>query len=70
MSANTMAEDRTRCLDIGFTGFLSKPCRKELMRSVVKHYIELYEQEKAEAEVVAAASGTAFPKSAVSSFLR
>jgi hypothetical protein len=34
-----MNEDIDKCLSIGFTSFLSKPCRKELVRSMVKQYV-------------------------------
>src|SRR5687768_8372992 len=38
VTANSMSEDINKCLQIGFTGFLSKPCRKEIVRSMVKQY--------------------------------
>ena len=53
VTANTMAEDITKCVSIGFTSFLSKPCRKELVRSMVKQYARTPQQ----AAVTSSSSG-------------
>lgn len=34
-----MNDDIDKCLSIGFTSFLSKPCRKETVRQLVKQYV-------------------------------
>lgn len=36
-----MNEDIDKCLSIGFTSFLSKPCRKETVRQMVKQYVTI-----------------------------
>ena len=38
VTANSMSQDIGYCLRIGFTGFLSKPARKEAVRAMVKQY--------------------------------
>ena len=36
VTANTMQQDVTLCLRLGFSAFLSKPCRKETIRAKIK----------------------------------
>jgi PAS domain S-box-containing protein len=40
LTANAMAEDRTRCLNAGFTDFLTKPLDRQKLIQTCHHYLE------------------------------
>jgi CheY-like chemotaxis protein len=40
VTANSMAQDVQSCMSIGFSGFLSKPCRKEQVKQIIKQFHE------------------------------
>jgi len=42
VTANTMNEDVTRCMHLGFSAFLSKPCRKGTVRAKVRELVAAY----------------------------